>query len=240
MESKSLEIELKAEGTGAFSARFATFDVIDAHDDVTRPGAFKSGTEVLIGGYNHETGVLPVGKGTIRSDSRSAWVEGRFNLNTTGGRDTYEAVKDAGALMEWSYLLRPTRFEYGEHLGKRVRFLNEIEVFSVDPVLKGAGIDTRTLSLKSALPYADHADDLIAALADFARRTDGRLEMRAAEGRTLGADDRDRLAALVTGARAAASQLDEALSKAGRAPVTNITAERLRFEALRFGDTESV
>ena len=213
-EAKAIAIELKADGeAGAFAAVFATFDVVDAHDDVTRPGAFKIGTEVLIGGYNHNTGVLPVGRGTIKSDATRAWVEGSFFTSTTAGRETYEAVKAAGPLMEWSYLLRPTRFEYGEHEGKRVRFLNEIEVFSVDPVLKGAGVGTGTASIKSLGSFHEHIDGARAALVGAVARAKSLADLRASEGREIGAEGREAIEALL-------AACDEAKSILGDQPAT--------------------
>ena len=102
---------------GAFTARFATFNVIDRDGDVTLPGAFTSGQRVKIAAWGHNWGQLPVGQGTIRADSHAAYVDGHFFTDTAHGRDTYLTVKrlsEAG-LQEWSYGFEVLDSEHGRH-----------------------------------------------------------------------------------------------------------------------------
>lgn len=233
-ERKAITFEVKADAQpGQFSAAFATFNVRDAHDDVTRPGAFRNGAEVLVGAYNHETGFLPVGKGTIHSDDSRAWIEGEFNLNTQAGRDHYEAVKHAGALMEWSYIYRPTAFEYGEHEGKAARFLNEIEVWSVDPVLKGAGVGTGTLGVKSGMTFKDHTEAALTAVLAVVSRAKSLSDLRASKGKELTDDARDAIAGLLTGLDDAKGVLSSLVDEPGQDNGIDLSAEALRFEAMR-------
>ena len=224
-ESKTLTLALKTDGEdGEFVATFATLGVIDLDQDITEADAFEGNDAILIGAYGHNPGALPTGKGHIVTDGDAARVEGRFNLNTTSGRDTYEAVKDAGDLMEWSYLYNATEYSFAEVDGKRVRILEKIEVFSVDPVLKGSGIGTGTDAIKSrgdhearALPITDHIEAVISDLDDLTDRVTARAAARAKDGRTLGADSLDHVALLVT-------QLDDAkdrLEDAHAGPVTD-------------------
>jgi hypothetical protein len=138
---------------------FATFGVVDHDGDVTRPGAFANGTPVIIGSYGHRTAEPPIGKGVIWTSPTEASVEGTLFLDTTHGRDAYATLKGLGALAEWSYVFAVKRSSYGQHDGKRVRFLEEIEVYSVDPVLKGAGIGTRTVAIKNSAA-TDHRKQL--------------------------------------------------------------------------------
>lgn len=232
-EAKSLTFEVKADGeSGEFAATFATFNAVDAHDDVTRPGAFKTGAEVLVGAYNHETGFLPVGKGTIHTDDTRAWIEGSFNLNTQIGRDTYESVKHAGSLMEWSYIYKATEYEFGDFAGKQVRFLNAIDVWSVDPVLKGAGVGTGTLAIKSArsgMGMDEHVGAARAALQNVTERVKSLADLRADEGRTLGSSTVEAVSALL-------AAMDEAKALLGplRGESTESKAEiDLRAEVMR-------
>lgn len=154
-------VELK--GTdGTIEAVFATLNVIDHDGDVTLPGAFKAGAEVVIGSWGHKTQEPPIGAGTIVVDAREARVRGRLFIETTHGRDAYSTLKGLGALAEWSYVFAVREHEYGVHLGRRVRFLKALDVFSVDPVLAGAGINTRTVTLKR-----DWRSDLAAEKARF-------------------------------------------------------------------------
>lgn len=154
MDTKGLRVEIKDEAKGLVKAVFATFNTIDSHRDVTLPGAFEDGAEMPISSYGHTSwdGALPVGKGTIRSTSKEAIFEGQFFLETTGGRDTFTTVKELGALGQWSYGYDAVDYSFGEFDGQKVRFLNKQKVHEVSPVLLGAGVGTRTVSAKSAVP----------------------------------------------------------------------------------------
>lgn len=153
MDTKSLRVEIKDEAKGLVKAVFSTFNVIDAHRDVTPAGAFTDGEEMPISSYGHASwdGALPVGKGTIRQTSKEAIFEGQFFLDTTAGADTFKTVKQLGALGQWSYGYDALDYSYGDFDGQKVRFLNKLRVLEVSPVLQGAGINTRTLAAKSVV-----------------------------------------------------------------------------------------
>lgn len=141
-------IELKADGQdGEFRAEFATLNVIDHHGDVTEPGAFQEGQEVVIEPWNHGW-TLPSGKGVIHADEQKAWVDGRFFLDTDTGRETYRTVKNLGPLAEWSYSFDVLESGEGVFNDQQVRFLRSMDVAGVGPVTRGAGIDTRTAYIK--------------------------------------------------------------------------------------------
>lgn len=244
-ETKSIRLELKAGDDaqeGAFSATFATLNVVDHHGDVTVPGAFEEGKEVLVGAYMHDMWQLPVGKGVIHADDERAWIDGQFFIDTRPGEDTYRTVKNAGGIMEWSYIFRVTDHDWGDFdTGKgviEVRYLKAIEVYSVDPVLKGAGIGTRTDHIKglpTTTSFGDQADELITAVSLFAKRAESRLEMRAKDGRSLSADDRTRLEALVTGLDKLKARLEDAV----RQPTSTDTQIDLQRAYLEFQRTEA-
>ncbi len=143
-------LELKAEGDGErgeFKAVFATLNVVDHHGDVTMPGAFEK-QEVVVEPWNHDW-TLPAGKGVIKADDSEAWIEGQFFLDTNAGRENYQTVKNLGALAEWSYTFDIIEADRGQHAGEEVRFLKKMDVVGVGPVTRGAGIDTRTVAIKS-------------------------------------------------------------------------------------------
>src|SRR5260370_7054936 len=111
-------------------------------------------------------GALPVGKGTLSSDKKGAYIDGAFFLNTTPGRDTYETVKALGDLQEWSYGYEVLQATFDQEALKEfpgaLRGLIKGAVHEVSPVLKGAGVDTVTQMIKAAggagdLPLADRA-----------------------------------------------------------------------------------
>jgi hypothetical protein len=138
-------------GKGEVSAVFSTLNVVDKDRDVTVPGAFTDGAEVVISSYAHGSwgGSLPVGKGTIREVGDEAVFEGRFFLDTTAGADTFEVVKQLGARQEWSYGYDILDAEPGVFDGQDVQYLKRLKVHEVSPVLVGAGVNTRTLGVKS-------------------------------------------------------------------------------------------
>lgn len=214
LERKTLPFRLKADGPeGSFRAVFSTFDVLDHDGDITRPGAFKADEPVIVGSWGHKTADLPVGKGVIISDQREAAVEGAFFLDTTPGKDTYQTVKNLGDLGEWSYVFSVMKQSFGEHEGRQVRFLEDIKVYSVDPVLAGAGIGTRTTDIKGLTPFTDDLAELRSALTSFGARVKARAEMRATDGRPLSAANRESLKQLDDELAAFRKQLDEALQE---------------------------
>lgn len=146
-------VEVKNADRGEVSAVFSTFNVRDSDNDVTLPGAFEEGGPVVISSYNHTSwgGNRPVGKGRIRTTKSEAILDGQFFMDTADGRDTFAVVKglsEAG-LGEWSYGFDVQEAEPGKFDGADVQFLKRLKVFEVSPVLRGAGVNTRTLAMKA-------------------------------------------------------------------------------------------
>lgn len=213
-QRKRFSFELK-EGAkaGAFRAVFATFGVVDLDGDVTNPGAFKNGAPVIIGSWGHKTSDLPVGRGVIVADQREAAVEGEFFLDTEQGKATYQTVKNLGELGEWSYVFTVLKQSYGQHEGRPVRFLEDIEVFSVDPVLKGAGIDTRTTDIKS-LGFVEHGEEIGALVAGYLARVKERTAIREKESRGLSAANVASLGELAESLKALSGELGQLIAPA--------------------------
>lgn len=145
-------IQFKADSdeTGEFTCEFATLNVKDHDGDVTVPGAFHDGQETIIEAWNHTYDQLPVGKAVIHEVGSKARAEGRFFLDTQGGLEHYRVVKQLGSLQEWSYTFEIEKSEQGDFEGEKVRLLRGLDVWGVAPVQRGAGIDTRTVSIKGA------------------------------------------------------------------------------------------
>lgn len=198
MNTKTLYVNVKDADQGLVEAVFSTFNVIDHDGDVTLPGAFTDGEEVRISAYGHASwgSVLPVGKGHIRVDADRAVLEGEFFLNTTAGRDTFEVVKGLGGLQEWSYGFDVVEAESGQHDGKDVQFLKKLKVHEVSPVLLGAGINTRTLAVKSGLKFFEHATSVLTDVDELITRAADIVMKRREQGKALGAESADMLARL--------------------------------------------
>ncbi len=216
LERKTFPFRLKADGPeGSFKAVFATFDVVDHDGDVTRPGAFKAGAPVIVGSWGHKTYDLPVGKGAIVADQREVAVEGQFFLDTGPGKDTYQTVKNLGELGEWSYVFSVMKQSFGEFEGRQVRFLEDIKVYSVDPVLAGAGVDTRTSYVKGReMPFAEHTEEVAERVAEFVARVKERTAVREKEGRVLSTANVERLAGMAESLKASAVELEKLLETA--------------------------
>ena len=209
IERKSISVELKADEPGSFIARIATLNVRDKDNDITLPGAFPEGKTVLVSAYQHGSwmGRLPVGKAIIHEVGNEALAYGQFNLAMSEGKDTYEAVKFAPELQEWSYGFYPEESEEGAGENAGARILKKVDVKEISPVLVGAGVDTLTLAIKQDKPYAEQAESVLAAVTDLTARTKSLADLRLKEGRTLSVANRDRMKGLLSSLTEVAADL---------------------------------
>lgn len=150
--------EFKLSETGDVTVAFSRFNVIDSDGDVTFAGAMPAGKAVPMSAYGHTSwdGALPTGKGIIGEKGDLGIFDGSFFMETDQGRNAYHTTKAMADLQEWSYgyeVLPPSG--PGTFDGKRVRELRKLDVFEVSPVLKGAGVGTATLAIKSGAPASD-------------------------------------------------------------------------------------
>jgi hypothetical protein len=134
---------------GRVTSVFATFNTIDRDGDVVLPEAIPSKRVIMSAA--HDWGLKGwIGEGKIAPVGNEALFEGRFYLETGDGRDAYEKVKAAGDLVEWSWGFQVLEGEWGKQEERDAFFIKKADVFEVSPVLAGAGVNTRTLMLKSA------------------------------------------------------------------------------------------
>jgi hypothetical protein len=229
--TKSLSrVEVKDAEKGEIVAVFATLGVIDSDGDVTVKGAFPNDAPVVISAYGHTSwqGVKPVGKGVIREVGDEALLEGQFFLDTVEGRDTFTVVKELGGLglQEWSYGYDPVKFSFGEYEGQRVRFLEELKVHEVSPVLKGAGVGTRLVTAKSGVKFGEHVESVMADVEALIARATDVVALRAEKGKAISEDS----AGALTRLTASLKRLDELLA----APQSDTTPDEIRREYARF------
>lgn len=152
METKTLHVEIKDENQGVVTARFATLGVKDKEGDVILPGAFGE-QQVKVSAYGHGSwaGALPVGVGETRESGDEAIADLEFFMSTTHGRDHFETIKGLGDLGEWSFgfdILEEAAPDEEQREQGVERVLKRLAVHEVSPVLRGAGVGTRTLSVK--------------------------------------------------------------------------------------------
>lgn len=216
METKNIDFELKADDKGKFTARFATLDVSDKDNDIIVSGSMEEGKAVLVSAYMHSSWMskLPVGKAVIHEKDGEAIAEGEFNLNTTEGRDTYEAIKFSGDLQEWSFGFYVIDCEYGKENGKDYRYLKKIDVREISPVLVGAGENTATLAIKNAgaMPYKEQLETVLDAVKELTDRTSSLADLRRKEGRELSQANTNRIKELIDEMGETKSELEKILS----------------------------
>ncbi len=163
---------------GGFRAIIATLaPAIDWQGDVSLPAAFDSQSQCYVSDWEHQSfddkgpKRPPVGVCAISHDERYAYATGYF-LNTPRGQECRELVKSSTAL-EWSYgfsiLASATDAKSLQQYGAGARrILQRLMVVEVSPVVRGAGLDTRTLWVKGAREIRVDAE--IAAIAANVRK----------------------------------------------------------------------
>jgi hypothetical protein len=157
IEYKNFTVDLqkgfKAAEKGEGSAVIAKLNVIDLDGDVTVPGAFGKQDVNLLPA--HDRMAPRLGKGVLTEEDNLAIASFKFNLDEDAktAREWYSALKfdmaNGEPLQEWSYGFKVVDSEFGEFQGQHVRFLKALEVHEISPVLRGAGLGTGTLAIKS-------------------------------------------------------------------------------------------
>jgi len=153
-EIKNIDLEFKAEEEGKVSAVFSVFNTLDSDGDVVVEDAiksrFKSGSVPMVWDNKWD---MPIGKGSIKQDKDKATFEGEFFMDTESGKEAYNLVKAMGDLQQWSFGYRVNDSERGKFKSgdKDVdaRYLKDLSVYEVSPVLVGANQETYTMAIKS-------------------------------------------------------------------------------------------
>lgn len=178
---------------GTITAVFARLNVKDSDGDVTLPGFF--GTQEVAIAAAHDRSKIG-GRGTISEQGDTARFKGQYFMDTIEGQQQYLTAKAMGDLQEWSYGYRilDGGAKLGQHQGDDVRFLQPkddgtpgVDVHEVSTVLRGAGVGTRTASIKSeGLRFVDQAEQVARAAELLFGRGAEIKQMRAEKGSTLG------------------------------------------------------
>ncbi len=235
------DVTLDADGVGTFRAAIATFDVVDHDGDVTLAGAFKNGQAVRIAQWGHNWGVLPSGRGTLDSDAKHAWVDGKFFLNTTHGKDTYETVKQLADLQEWSHgydvVDGSTDASEVSHYDGAVRILKALDLVEVSPVMLAAGIGTRTENIKGGDgTLAARLDRMAADTPVIIEHARASVTMRGKSGRVLSAANRTRLSALAEAWTTGLSELNALLRDTDASATDDESKARSELALMRIGE----
>tara|TARA_B100000925_G_C21995214_1_gene468617 strand:+ start:575 stop:1771 length:1197 start_codon:yes stop_codon:yes gene_type:complete len=155
-EVKAIDFELKEEAEGKVSAVFSVFNSLDSDGDVVLPGSiksgFKSGDVPMVWAHKWD---MPIGKGRIKEDDGKATFDGEFFMDTDSGQEAYKIVKNMGDMQQWSFGYRVNDAERAPFKSadsedeQDARYLKDLTVFEVSPVLVGANQETYTMAIKS-------------------------------------------------------------------------------------------
>ena len=196
---------VKADDEGHLQAVFSTFGVVDHDGDIVEATAFTNGQPVVMV-WSHDW-TDPVGKGTVEVTDSEAIFNGRFFLETARGKEAYATVKAVGELQEYSWGFRVLDAAWEQRDEEHVRIIKRAELFEVSPVLKGAGIGTRTLALKGQ-SLANELETVLAAVNSLGERLRSVKGLREKEGRTLSADYQQKLEQIAKELRRQADLVD--------------------------------
>ena len=209
-ESKS--IQLKVDETGKVSATVATFGVMDHDGDVVESTAFTPGQEVAIV-WSHDWD-RPVGKGFIEVTATEAIFNGSFFMETVDGQESYKTVKAMGTLQEWSWGFHTEKCNWEQQDDQMIRHLIETEIYEVSPVLKGAGMGTRTLMLKGRQSLEQQIKAVLEDVDLLGERVRSLKGLRKEDGREIGEERSTQIKELATDLRKTADSLEECVKEA--------------------------
>ena len=171
--NKSIEFKTVDDEKGAVEAVFSVYNNLDSDGDVVIPGAIKSGFKdnqvPMVFAHKWDQ---PIGKGVIETDDDKAIFKGSFFMGTEAGKEAYNLAKEMGDLQEWSFGFRINDYEVAQFTKDcsdevDARYLKDLEVFEVSPVLVGANRETYTLAIKSgeeAIYESSNVDEVKEAL----------------------------------------------------------------------------
>ncbi len=190
-ETKSLTIE-EMDGEGQGLARIAILSAVDSDGDTYAPGAFswKNGGEQWVSIVPaHQRHAMPLGKARIYEEGDAAYAELNLNLTTQAGSDWHKTLKfdleNGPSVQEYSYGFGVLDHAREMREGLEVRVLKRLDVHEVSPVLRGAGIGTGTLSMKSFGSFAEQIDATIAEIGDIIERAGSVKALRESQGREM-------------------------------------------------------
>lgn len=174
MKFKSMMIESLDE-TGTGLARLANLSLVDSDGDTYAPGAFgwkEGGGQWLQMITAHNRMKMPWGKAWLYEKDGWALADFTLNLETQAGKEWHSTLKfdlaKGQPVQEWSYGYYVLDADYQVRGDQRVQVLKKLDVYEISPVLRGAGVGTGTVSVKSAEMKEQKFAPLIASLGELA------------------------------------------------------------------------
>jgi hypothetical protein len=171
----------------------------------------------------------------IQTTATEAVFSGNFFMDTSAGQEAYKTVKAMGDLQEWSWGFHTVKSTWEEIEQDMIRHLVETEVYEVSPVLKGAGIGTRTLAIKSRQTLEAQITAALETVDSLGERVRSLKGLRAEEGREISEERRTEIKGLADKLRQGADALEKSVAVE---PTIDVQKEKNKFlysEALRNG-----
>lgn len=198
---------LQIDDNGTVEAVFSVFNEIDSDNDVVLPNAIRSGygDKGVVMCWGHDWKQI-IGKGKIVQDEDKATFKGKFNLNTNAGKEAYETVKAMSDMQQWSFGFEVNDSEMGTFTkdsgeSQEVRYLKDVKVWEVSPVMVGANQNTYTLAIKEAkeqdeiiekeenqdlgIRFTDEVDNLLIKMTALLKRSKELTALRLSKNKTL-------------------------------------------------------
>tara|TARA_R100000742_G_scaffold2755_1_gene567 strand:+ start:48 stop:836 length:789 start_codon:yes stop_codon:yes gene_type:complete len=186
------------ESEGKVEAVFSVFNEIDSDGDVVLPKSIKSGygDRGVAMVWAHDWKDV-IGRGEIVQDDHRAVFKGQFIMDTERGRDAFKTVQAMGDLQQWSFGYEVLDSEIGLHQKDNqeveVRFLKDVKVWEVSPVLVGANQNTETVMVKNeerseekkGLRFNEEVDELLTSLTSVLKRAKELTALRIKKEKTL-------------------------------------------------------
>tara|TARA_R100001440_G_scaffold70521_2_gene92978 strand:- start:3935 stop:4771 length:837 start_codon:yes stop_codon:yes gene_type:complete len=206
---------LQITDNGTVEAVFSVFNEIDSDNDVVLPNAIRSGygEKGVVMCWGHDWKQI-IGKGKIVTDENKATFKGKFNMTTNAGKEAYETVKAMEDMQQWSFGFEVNDSEMGSFTkdsgeSQEVRYLKDVKVWEVSPVMVGANQNTYTLAIKEAkeqdeiieqeenkdlgLRFTDEVDNLLIKMTALLKRSKELTALRLSKNKTLSEGSIDEL-----------------------------------------------
>ena len=244
-ERKNIAPIFSDEVEGKVESVFSVFNTIDTDGDVVLPNSIKSGYGVkgVAMVWGHDWKDL-IGKGEIVQDENKATFKGEFFMDTERGRQAYNTVKAMGDLQQWSFGYEVLDSENGkfqkDNTEVDVRYLKDLKVWEVSPVLVGANQETYTLSVKEQSEeteekeqkqdgkrFTEEIEEVLTALISVTQRAKELTALRLQKNKKLSESAYDSLTSLQDEIQDIYNDLDSLLSVGAPSQIEDIDEEQV-------------
>ena len=232
LQHKEVKLTTTNEVEGKVEAVFSGFNEIDSDGDVVRPNSIKSGygDRGVAMVWAHDWKDV-IGRGQIIQEQDRAVFKGQFIMDTERGRDAFNTVKAMGDLQQWSFGYEVMESENGTFKKDNeeeveVRYLNEVKVWEVSPVLVGANQNTETVLVKeqsdieeikqpTGTRFSTDVDELLIKLSAVLKRAKELTALRISKEKLLSDESTEVLSELQDSLQEVYQDIDSLLDVAG-------------------------